>query len=48
MIGFCALKESGKLAGMRRRLVLWLDSTAYTGAGLPEDGLRRDVARARG
>lgn len=27
MIGFYALKESGKLRKMRRRLALWLDNT---------------------
>jgi len=48
MIAFYALKESGKLLQIRRRMALWLDDTlvpAVDSAG--KNGLARDVASIR-
>jgi len=48
MFGFCALKESGKLLNVRRRVALWLDNTLVPAVGpTGKNGLARDIARVR-
>jgi len=44
MIGFCALKESGQLLQIRRRMAHWLHSPAPAVVRMPEEGLRRGMA----
>lgn len=44
MIGFYALKESGKLLEIRRRIALWLYSPAAAVAHTLEESLQSGVA----
>ncbi|MGO9405426.1 MAG: hypothetical protein ACLPVW_18365 [Terriglobales bacterium] len=41
MIGFCALKESGKLPSIHRRIGLWLEASAPQ-FRMPEERLRTE------
>jgi hypothetical protein len=40
MIGFCALKESGKLVEIHKRIGLWLETSA---PHMPEESLRTEM-----
>jgi len=44
MIGFCALKESGKLLRIRRQIALWLYSPAASGGHTFEKRLQNGLA----
>ena len=44
MIAFYALRESGKLLKIRRRMALWLDNTLVPADSIEEDGLARGGA----
>jgi hypothetical protein len=46
MLGFYALKESGKLMKMRRRLALWLDDSLAPAINQrPQGGMVREAER---
>jgi len=47
MIGFCALKESGKLSGVRRQIALWLYSPDAPAAHTFKKGLQGGLAEIR-
>ena len=48
MIAFYAMKESGKLLKIRRRMALWLDDTLVPAVdSTGKNGLARDVASIR-
>ena len=42
MIGFCALKESGKLVEIHKRIGLWLETSAPQ-FRMPEERLRAEM-----
>ena len=44
MVGFCALKDSGKLRRVRRSMALWLDNTLTPAEGSDNEGLVRGLA----
>jgi hypothetical protein len=44
MVGFCALKDSGKLLKIRRSVALWLDNTLTPAVDSDNKGLVRGMA----
>ena len=43
MVGFCALKDSGKLLKIRRSVALWLDNTLTPAEDSGNEGLAREM-----